>query len=327
MEFNELVDVLLTTYNSKEEYLRMQIESILNQTYQNIVLYISDDCSSNKDVKQILKEYEQKDSRVRVFIQSQNLGYNKNFEFLLKQSTADFIAFCDHDDNWYATKIEESLKKIREADVDLVYTDANHIDENGEIIHQSYLRYKNMPFIKGKNNILAFSRSIAIGCSQMITKSVKDKMIPFTDKVMAHDWISMYIASKGKGVDYIDKPLFGYRLHNNNVFGGRSLAQNIQIWKEKNGTSYKAYLKYRDRVIKEAYLDGAEMCLDYAQNENKVEKQVVEYYKKIRNTKCLNIHIIKYFKYLGYKSMVRRALKEIMIFHFPVISYLVYKIS
>lgn len=327
MKKDELVDVLLTTYNSKEEYLRMQIESVLSQTYKNIKLYISDDCSPNKNIEKILREYEEKDSRIKVFIQSQNLGYNRNFEFLLKQSTAEYIAFCDHDDIWYSNKIGESLNKIKEAGVDLVYTDANHIDEDGEIIHESYMRYKNMPFLKERNNILAFSRSIAIGCSQMITKSVKEKMIPFTDKVMAHDWISMYIASIGKGVDYIDKQLFGYRLHNNNVFGGRSLAQNIQIWKEKNGSSYKAYLKYRDRVIKDAYLDGAEMCIDYSDNENKLEQQVIEYYKKIRNTKCFNLHILKYFKYLGYKEMGKRALKEIMIFHFPVISYLVYRLG
>lgn len=327
MEKEELVDVLLTTYNSKEEYLRIQIESILNQTHQNMVLYISDDCSPNQDVVSVLKEYEEKDHRVRLYLQEKNLGYNKNFEFLLKQSTADYIAFCDHDDNWYPTKIEESLKKLKESDVDLVYTDANHIDETGEIIHESYLRYKNMPFLKGKNNILAFSRSIAIGCSQMITKSVKEKMLPFTDKVMAHDWISMYIASAGKGVDYIDKALFGYRLHNNNVFGGRSFAQNIQIWKEKHGKSYQAYLQYRDKVIQDAYLDGVNMCIEYSNNKNTEEKKVIQYYEKIKKVKIINLRLDQYIKYLGYAKMGKRFLKEVMIFHFPLLSYLVYRIS
>lgn len=327
MENNELVDVLLTTYNSKEEYLRIQIESILNQTYPNIALYISDDCSPNKDVEKVLKEYEKKDSRIRLFIQPQNLGYNRNFEFLLKQSTANYIAFSDHDDNWYPTKIEESINKIKESDVDLVYTDANHIDEEGKIIHESYLRYKNMPFLKGKNNILAFSRSIAIGCSQMITKSVKEKMLPFTDNVMAHDWVSMYIASTGKGIDYIDKPLFGYRLHNNNVFGGRSFTQNIKIWKEKNGKTYKAYLKYRDKVIQNAYLDGVNMCMDYSDKANEEENNVIKYYEKIKQTRIVNLRIDKYIKFLGYHKMGKRFLKEIMIFHFPLLSYIVYKIS
>ena len=40
----EKIDILLTTYNTKIEYLKMQIDSILNQTYKNFKLIISDDC-------------------------------------------------------------------------------------------------------------------------------------------------------------------------------------------------------------------------------------------------------------------------------------------
>ena len=77
----EKVDILLTTYNSKIEYLKMQIDSILNQTYKNFKLIISDDCSTKEEVKEVLKEYEQKDNRIKIYFQPQNLGYTKNFEF------------------------------------------------------------------------------------------------------------------------------------------------------------------------------------------------------------------------------------------------------
>ena len=60
---NELVDILVTTYNTNEKYLRRQLETILKQTHQNIQVYISDDKSTNEDVAPILKEYEQKDKR------------------------------------------------------------------------------------------------------------------------------------------------------------------------------------------------------------------------------------------------------------------------
>ena len=55
----EQIDILLTTYNG-EKYLKEQIDSILNQTYTNFRLLISDDCSKDSTI-QILKEYEQKD--------------------------------------------------------------------------------------------------------------------------------------------------------------------------------------------------------------------------------------------------------------------------
>ena len=76
---DQLVDILVTTYNTKEKYLRKQIETILKQTYQNIQVYISDDKSTDENVAKILEEYAQKDNRIKLFIQQENLGYNKNF--------------------------------------------------------------------------------------------------------------------------------------------------------------------------------------------------------------------------------------------------------
>ena len=81
----ELVDILVTTYNTNEKYLKKQIESILKQTYKNIRIYISDDNSTNTNVAEILKKYKEQDERIELYIQPKNLGYNKNFEFLLKQ--------------------------------------------------------------------------------------------------------------------------------------------------------------------------------------------------------------------------------------------------
>ena len=58
----EQIDILMATYNG-EKYLREQIESILNQTYKNIRLIISDDCSTDQ-TREIIKQYEKKDSRI-----------------------------------------------------------------------------------------------------------------------------------------------------------------------------------------------------------------------------------------------------------------------
>ena len=107
---DEVVDILVTTYNTNEKYLKKQIESILRQTYKNIKIYISDDNSNKNEIKELLEEYEKNDNRIRLFLQPQNLGYNKNFEFLLQQSTANYIMFSDHDDVWHKDKVEKSLK-------------------------------------------------------------------------------------------------------------------------------------------------------------------------------------------------------------------------
>ena len=324
------VDILLTTYNTKIEYLKKQIDSIVNQTYKSFTLIISDDCSPNEEVREILREYEQKDERIKLYFQEKNLGCTKSFEFLLKQSTAEYIAFSDHDDIWYSNKIEESLKAIKEENVSLVYCDANQIDENDNNLNESYLRYKNMPIVKGKDFILPYSRHIAIGCSQMITKEVKEKMLPFTENTFAHDWHSAYIASNINGIYCIDKPLFGYRIHENNIFGGRSFKQNMKIWKRENGNSYKSYLKYRHKVITKTYLAGVLMCKDYSSKiDDKLkvqEDEVIKYYEKSQKSKVIYLALHKYFKFLYFKGIRKRALKEIMILHLPLISYIIYSI-
>lgn len=324
---DQKIDILLTTYNSNIDFLKKQIDSILTQTYKNIYLLISDDKSSNPKVIDLLKEYEKKDKRIKLYLQEKNLGYNKNFEFLLKCSGANYIMFCDHDDIWNSDKVEKSLKKIVEENVDLVYCNAEQINEKGEIIQKNYFKYKNVPLINKKSH-LAISRCIGIGCSQIITKDVKNKMLPFLESVIAHDWLASFIANENKGISYIKEPLFQYRLHTNNVFGGRSLAQNLSRWKKENGISYESYLKYRkEKVIDKAYLDGAKMCLEYSKDEKnkKFLQDIIEYYEKLEQCKYINFHIIKYFKFLAGKNLFKKMIKEIIIFHLPLIGYIIFK--
>ena len=123
----EKVDILLATYKSNIKYLKKQIDSILNQTYKDISLLISDDNSQDEELEKTLKEYEQKDNRVHIYFQEKNIGYIKNFGFLLEKSTAEYIMYSDHDDIWYPEKVEKSLKELVENDVDLVYVNSKRL--------------------------------------------------------------------------------------------------------------------------------------------------------------------------------------------------------
>ena len=315
---DELVDILVTTYNTNEKYLKKQIESILKQTYKNIKIYISDDNSTKENVKEILKEYEKNDDRIKLYLQPNNLGYNKNFEFLLQQSKADYIMFSDHDDIWHKDKVEKSLKKLKEKNVDMVYCNCRQIDEDGVVIQDNYFKYKNVPLIKGKSK-LAISRCVGIGCSQIITKSVKKTVI-------AHDWLAAFIANEGKGMCYIDETLFDYRLHNTNVFGGRSFSQNVSRWKKEHGSDYNSFLRYREDSINKAYLGGVIMCKDYVNNakDQKFIEKNINYYETILKHKCI-YYMNTYFEILAGKNQFKKMIKEIVLFHFPIIAYIAFK--
>ena len=319
----ELVDILVTTYNTNEKYLKKQIDSILRQTHKNIKIYISDDNSSDKKIAEILKEYEQRDNRIKLYIQPKNLGYNKNFEFLLQQSTANYIMFSDHDDIWYKEKVEKSLNRIKEENVDMVYCNCRQVDEDGIVIQDDYFKYKNVPLIKGKNK-LAISRCVGIGCSQIITKSVKDKMIPFKKSVIAHDWLAAFSANEGKGMCYIEEPLFDYRLHGLNVFGGRSLNQNLDRWKQEHGNTYKSFLEYRKDAIDRAYLGGIKMCKQYVsikQDEQFID-EAERYYDGILKSSKINWNLRRFFKILAGKNQAKKMIRECVLFHFPILGYI-----
>ena len=322
----ELVDILVATYNTNEKYLKKQIDSILRQTHKNIKIYISDDNSSEEKVAEILKEYEQNDKRIKLYIQPKNLGYNKNFEFLLQQSTANYIMFSDHDDIWGKEKIEKSLKKIKEENVDMVYCNCRQVDEDGIVIQDDYFKYKNVPLVKGKSK-LAISRCVGIGCSQIITKEVKEKMIPFKKDVIAHDWLAAFIANEGKGMCYIEEPLFDYRLHGSNVFGGRSLNQNLNRWKQEHGNSYKSFLEYRKDAINRAYLGGIKMCKQYVsikQDEQFID-EAERYYDGILKASKFNWNLIGFFKVLAGKNQAKKMVRECVLFHFPILGYLKFR--
>lgn len=81
----ETIDVLLATYNG-EKYIKEQIDSILNQSYKNIRLIISDDCSKDKNTRDFKRINEKKDNRIELHIQEKNLGCSKKYRIFIKAS-------------------------------------------------------------------------------------------------------------------------------------------------------------------------------------------------------------------------------------------------
>ena len=85
----ETVNILLSTYNG-EKYLAEQTDSIVNQTYTDWNLLIRDDGSTDNTVS-IIKNYEEKDARIKFIIsfQIENVGVHLSFKNLAKFSDAD----------------------------------------------------------------------------------------------------------------------------------------------------------------------------------------------------------------------------------------------
>ena len=78
---NFLVSIGLPVYNG-EKFLKKRIDSILNQTYENFELIISDNASTD-NTRKICESYTKQDSRIRYVCQQKNIGAIENFKFLL----------------------------------------------------------------------------------------------------------------------------------------------------------------------------------------------------------------------------------------------------
>lgn len=103
-----LVTIGIPTYN-RPSGLRKALDSAIYQTYQNIEILISDNCSTTEDTKKILEEYKSKDSRIIYTIQSNNIGAEKNFNFVLDQAKGTYFMWLADDDWLDDNYIEECM--------------------------------------------------------------------------------------------------------------------------------------------------------------------------------------------------------------------------
>jgi glycosyltransferase involved in cell wall biosynthesis len=99
-----LVSVLITSYN-REQYIAEAIQSVLSQVYKNFELIIVDDCSSDRTVE-IIKSYEHIDTRIKVFVNENNLGQFANRNLAASYATGKYIKYVDSDDIIYPSTLK-----------------------------------------------------------------------------------------------------------------------------------------------------------------------------------------------------------------------------
>jgi glycosyltransferase involved in cell wall biosynthesis len=200
-----LISIVLCSYNG-ERFIKEQIDSILSQTYSNIEIIISDDASTDA-TPQILQEYKTH-QKIKLFFQSQNLGSPKNFEFTLKQTIGEFIAYSDQDDIWLPQKIEKLYKGIE--DKSLIYSDSELVDESGNKLNKKISDLRDM-YSGHQTKGFIFSNAVW-GHALMINSKILPAVLP-TPEGIPHDIWTAFIATTITGIKYLDQPLTLYRQH------------------------------------------------------------------------------------------------------------------
>lgn len=314
----ETIDVLLATYNG-EKYIREQIDSILNQTYKNINLLISDDGSKDLTIE-ILREYEKKDSRVKIFIQEENLGLIKNFEFLLKQVKSNYYMLSDQDDVWMPEKIEKSFNKMIEENADLAFCDLEVVDKDLNTIFPSYWSYlkidKKIKMFNDHRMIYLYN--CANGCTIISKTKFIEEMLPFPNdsEYVLHDyWIMMYVSLHGK-LSYVDEKLIKYRQHGNN-----------QVGTEKTSHKFRRFEQVRELFINvkiEHFTDFVSRPDIFTDELNLFNKKCLDYFLQLRHKKYINFKGIDLFYKLYRYESFSYFLTQYTIMNVPIFAKIVF---
>ncbi len=135
-----LVSVIMPTYNS-EKFIAESIDSIINQSYSNFELLITDDNSNDKTVE-IIKKFQEADSRIKLFILNKNSGAGVARNNSIKFSKGKYIAFCDSDDLWKEKKIEKQIDFMISNDLYFTYSSYEVIDEKNSKLKTIYVTEK-----------------------------------------------------------------------------------------------------------------------------------------------------------------------------------------
>lgn len=126
---SELVSIITPTFNA-EKFIRATIESVQNQSYQKWEMILVDDASTDKTIA-IIKEFAQKDNRIKLTELSKNSGNGFARNVALEKAIGKYIAYLDADDLWFPMKLEKQIQFLKTNNLPFTFSFYDCIDEEG----------------------------------------------------------------------------------------------------------------------------------------------------------------------------------------------------
>ena len=160
------VSLGIPVYN-ESRFLKKTIDSLLNQTYSNIEIIAIDNASTDNSFR-ILKEYSNKDPRLKIFKNDKNIGLSNNFNLLVSKSSGEYFGWIGAHDIYNKDYIEKMVSKIiKNNNSSVVFSNVSKIDSDNKIIinkketgfqllnNNKFIRLLKIPWlIKGSGDIV-----------------------------------------------------------------------------------------------------------------------------------------------------------------------------
>jgi len=223
---NFLVSIGIPTYNRANGYLKHALRSAVNQTYKNVEIIVSDNCSPD-NTESVVKEFA--DPRIRYYRQKENIGPLNNRNFCLEQARGEyFVMLLDDDliDDDFISTCMDALKYHSEPGV--ILTGARQIDSEENVLsasHNTVGGYSTADFILGW-----FERKVPLYlCSTVFNTKRLKELGGLHSKTNMYDDVVAYVqlAAKYGRVDIFDIKA-SFRRHDSNIGG----VANYSAWCE-----------------------------------------------------------------------------------------------
>jgi len=234
----KLVSIITPAYNV-EQYISETIASVINQTYSNWELLITDDASTDNTI-QIVEAYLAKDQRIKLFKLKENSGAAVARNLSIKKAKGRFIAFLDADDIWLPNKLSIQVETMLTKAYSVCYSSYTKIDEHGKSRNTTVNAMPQLHYSKLlKNNYIGNLTGIydALLLGKIYTPDLEKRQ----------DWCLWLKAleTSGKPAYGIQQPLAKYRHRKNSISRNKIqlLTYNFQV--------YHRFLKFN--VIKSSF--------------------------------------------------------------------------
>ncbi len=235
----EKISVAMASYNG-EKYIRNQIETILENLDDDDELVISDDGSSDRTIE-IIKSFN--DKRIKL-LNGPKKGLKKNFENAIKNTTGNVVFLSDQDDIWMPNKVKKVLEVLEKSNYILIQHDAIVVDENDNIIIDSFAEHRKVKTGIIKNLI----KNSYHGCCIAFRAKLKEKILPIPNNIYLHDqWIGMIAELEGKTY-FLNEKLMKYRRHSENNSSFKHLPLKEMFINRVNYA--KELIKYKKDKVK-----------------------------------------------------------------------------
>ena len=274
MSVNPLVSVVIPCYNH-ENFVQDSIQSVIDQTYENIELIIIDDGSKDRSVEKIkeMKDLcEQRFTRFE-FRSRPNKGLSATLNEAIQWSKGDYWSTCSSDDFYHNKKIEKQVALMRNNDIALCVSKSYVVDDLNEILmEQTKLYNKGLDKKITFNNVFTFKVHLPVSGLYDL-KIIRDELNGFDENITAEDYDLYLRLLENHNVKILNDKLYYYRSPaalggNRNRPGMRldvSNSHKLTIEKFKHHELYKeaiSYWNYRRFIYFSSYIQTKKYALE-----------------------------------------------------------------